>query len=139
MVGFRTVGVMSAPQGPRATRSGSRGRGSSRGGPHSKVPKNGEEDRSVGQRSPSNAQTGNGPKRQLQPRANPNQILNKSWRSPSPVTSAILSHAGKISNSSGTDWRNPAKQDSGTYKKRMSELYQTVRDRSPELLTVRSS
>ena len=127
MVTFWTTDAMSAPQGPR-TRSGSRGRGNARAAIRSRAAIRGGRERQPVKRAPANATTDRQSSHHLKPPPNQNLHHKNTWRNPSSLSSASQSHAGKISSPSGDSWRNPAAEDSRTYKQRMSDLYQTVRN-----------
>ena len=120
-----TTGAMSAPQGPRS-RSASRARGNARAGVKSRAAAHGGRERQSIKRAPTNATTSRQPSHHLKPPPDQDPQYNKSWRNPSSLSSAFQSHAGKMSNVSDESWRNPAVEDSRTYKQRMSDLYQTV-------------
>ncbi|KAL2038496.1 hypothetical protein N7G274_008835 [Stereocaulon virgatum] len=122
---------MSVPQGPRASNN-TRGRGIPRGGIRSRDPKNTEVsggDRATRRPSPYNA-TRSSESRHLQPTPNQGIHHHSSRGKPrphGPLTSAILNHAGKIPDPQLENWRNPATVDSRTYKQRMIDLFQTLK------------
>lgn len=120
-----TAGIMTAPPGPRGSRAGSRGRGSTRGARLGDA-RDGGGDRQTLWRPPSNTTTTTSNESRSSPKPSPKQGQSRHKSGRTPTHSAILDHAGKLPTTHNQRWRDAAVEDSGTYKKHMNDLYQTV-------------
>ena len=136
MVAIESAGRMSTPQGPRGM-SHSRGRGNSRGAVKSRGSRFTKGENANGDYSTNNMTRGAETRRRLKPPPNQGNIRNKSWKNPSTLGAAVLSHAGRIPDPRGEAWRDPGTADSSVYKEGMNDHYQTVCVNTPEILTVR--
>ena len=130
--GDRPANTVKAPTGPsNKVRGGggisSRGTLANGRGGRQPSPARTQGDDGAGQQTYTGLTAHRGSSHSLKPPPTQNRPRNKTWRNPASLNAAFQSHAGRITDSNTARWRTPPYDDSRTYQKQMTELFQTVR------------
>lgn len=134
---------MSAPQGPRESTRGSRGRGRGRGSSQPRDIRGDGRARPSFRQPPVTTNSKSAPSQPFKPTSRQNGIRTRSPRGSSTPSSTRRGRTDttprsteRLNFGSRTEtWRNPTVEPSSSYQNRMSDLFQTVWTPNPKILT----